>query len=69
MNSNDPKIYGQADPVTQLQVMTQHGMWPPKASMRVIDGAGNMLWEYTDTQAPPGKNLSCATAGTAGAQR
>lgn len=57
MNSDDPEIYGKADPVTQLQVMTQHGMWPPKASMRVIDSSGNTIWEYSDTQAPVGKKL------------
>jgi hypothetical protein len=57
MNSDDPKVYGQADPVTQLQVMTRHGMWPPKAAMRVIDGKSETIWEYTDANAPNGKKL------------
>lgn len=57
MSSADPQVYGKADPVTQLQVMTQHGMWPKTASMRVIDGEGRLIWEHTESQAPAGKKL------------
>lgn len=57
MSSTDPLVYGKADPVTQLQVMTQHGMWPKTASMRVIDGEGRLIWEHTESQAPAGKKL------------
>jgi hypothetical protein len=57
MSSDDPLVYGKADPATQLQVITQHGMWPKNASMRIIDGQGKPIWEHTETQAPPGKKL------------
>jgi Leucine-rich repeat (LRR) protein len=57
MSSDDPLVYGKADPVTQLQVVTQHGMWPKNASMRIIDGQGMPIWEHTENQAPPGKKL------------
>lgn len=57
MRSDDPAIYGQADSVTQLHIMTQFGMWPKNASMRVIDGVGKPIWEHTETLAPVGKKL------------
>jgi hypothetical protein len=57
MRSDDPTVYGKADPVTQLQIITQHGMWPKTASMRVLDGAGKQVWEHSETQAPAGKKL------------
>ncbi|MGG7674878.1 NEL-type E3 ubiquitin ligase domain-containing protein [Pseudomonas sp. WC2] len=57
MRSDDPAVYGKADSVTQLQIMTQHGMWPENASMRVIDGAGKQLWEHSEPLSPPGKKL------------
>ncbi len=57
MHSDDPQVYCQADPVTQLQVMTQYGMWPKNASMRVIDSNGKLIWEHSEPKAPPGKKL------------
>ncbi|WP_158960998.1 dermonecrotic toxin domain-containing protein [Pseudomonas sp. PB106] len=57
MRSDDPTVYGRADSVTQLQIMTQHGMWPKNASMRVIDGQGKQLWEHSEPQTPLGRKL------------
>ena len=57
MNSDDPVVYGKADSVTQMQVLTAHGMWPEKASMRIIDRESKTIWEYTGTEAGTGKRL------------
>ncbi|RON71208.1 NEL-type E3 ubiquitin ligase domain-containing protein [Pseudomonas fluorescens] len=57
LSSDDPQVYGKADAVTQLQVLTAHDMWPEKASMRIIDGHNQTIWAHTGTEAPAGKKL------------
>ncbi|MBP5947434.1 MULTISPECIES: NEL-type E3 ubiquitin ligase domain-containing protein [unclassified Pseudomonas] len=57
LSSDDPLVYGKADPVTQLQILTAHGMWPEKASMRIIDATHKTIWEHTGKDASAGKKL------------
>ncbi|MFJ7314283.1 NEL-type E3 ubiquitin ligase domain-containing protein [Pseudomonas sp. NPDC098747] len=57
MSSDDPRVYAKADPVTQLQILTAHGMWPEKASMRIIDVTHQTIWEHTGTDASAGQKL------------
>lgn len=45
MNSSDPKVYAQADPALQLDIMQRRGMLPHSAPLRVLGPRGNLLWE------------------------
>ena len=57
LRSDDPLVYAKADPVTQLQILTAHGMWPEKASMRIIDVTHKTIWEHTGKEASAGQKL------------
>jgi len=46
LNSNDPMIYRQADPQTQLQVLTGSGLWPASRTLRFLDPSGKTQWEF-----------------------
>lgn len=46
MNSDDPAIYTQADPQTQLQLLISYGLWPSSKTLRVLDASGKTLWEF-----------------------
>jgi hypothetical protein len=46
MQSEDPLLYGQADPMTQLHLLTGYGPWPKGLKLKVIDESGKALWEY-----------------------
>lgn len=46
MNSDDPKVHGQADVQTQLQLLTNLNLWPKTTTLRFVDGQGETLWEF-----------------------
>lgn len=46
MSSDDPAVYRQAEPQTQLQLLTSYGQWPDNKTLRFIDNAGKTLWEF-----------------------
>ncbi|MBV4498919.1 hypothetical protein HU715_026625 [Pseudomonas sp. SWRI12] len=46
MQSEDPLEYGQADPMSQLHLLTGYGPWPKTLKLKVVDGSGKALWEY-----------------------
>ncbi|SUD32846.1 leucine-rich repeat-containing protein [Pseudomonas fluorescens] len=50
MNSDDPAIYKQADPQTQLQLLTSYGLWPSTKTLRFLDSTGQSLWELSGSQ-------------------
>ncbi|RON09423.1 hypothetical protein BK659_10880 [Pseudomonas brassicacearum] len=57
MNSDNPAIYAQASPITQLHLMTRYGLWPDGVSMQIIDNQFSTVWEYTRSNAAHGRKL------------
>jgi Leucine-rich repeat (LRR) protein len=47
MNSDDPAVYGLANSQTQLQLLTNLGLWPKSRTLRFLDAQGKTLWEFT----------------------
>ncbi|MFO2465893.1 leucine-rich repeat domain-containing protein [Pseudomonas sp. 15FMM2] len=45
MNSDDPLRYQQANPQTQLWVLSNTGLWPESRTLRFIDAKGETVWE------------------------
>lgn len=48
MQSEDPQRHSQADPMTQLHVLTGYGRWPRGLRLKVVEGSGRVLWEYAN---------------------
>lgn len=46
MSSDDPAVYRQASPLTQLQLLCDNGTWPETKALQVVDGTGQTLWQY-----------------------
>ncbi|WP_434558814.1 NEL-type E3 ubiquitin ligase domain-containing protein [Pseudomonas sp. Z4-20] len=46
LQSEDPLHFEQADPMTQLHLLTGYGPWPDGLKLKVIDRSGKALWEY-----------------------
>ena len=46
MQSEDPVQYGQADPMSQLHLLTGYGPWPKGLKLKVVDESGKALWAY-----------------------
>ncbi|MFJ2363141.1 NEL-type E3 ubiquitin ligase domain-containing protein [Pseudomonas sp. NPDC087697] len=57
MKSADPAVYAQANPITQMHLMTRYGLWPDGVSMRIIDNQFRPLWEHTSSKAAHGRKL------------
>jgi Leucine-rich repeat (LRR) protein len=47
MSSNDPAVYRNASPLTQLQLLCDNGTWPETKALQVVDGTGQTLWQYS----------------------
>ncbi len=53
LNSDDPALYTQADPQTQLQLLTTFGLWPETKALRFLNAEGATTWQYAPkTQYP-----------------
>nr|WP_306660699.1 DUF6543 domain-containing protein [Pseudomonas nunensis] len=50
IGSEDPEIYATADPITQLQLLTENFPWPANKGLRLVDGNGEVLWQYAQVQ-------------------
>ncbi|UZE10568.1 dermonecrotic toxin domain-containing protein [Pseudomonas sp. B21-053] len=50
IGSEDPETYATADPITQLQLLTENFPWPANKGLRLIDGNGEVLWQYAQVQ-------------------
>jgi Leucine-rich repeat (LRR) protein len=37
--------YRRADPVAQLQLLTEHGRWPSNQRLRLVDRQGELIWQ------------------------
>jgi Leucine-rich repeat (LRR) protein len=46
LNSDDPRVYGQADVQTQLQILTSYGLWPASKTLRFLDAHGKTQWAF-----------------------
>lgn len=55
MSSDDPQRYHQADPQTQLWLLSQTGLWPDSKTLRFINAKGATVWEH-----PGRKNAAVA---------
>lgn len=53
MSSNDPTIYQQADPLIQLQLLNEQGLWPATRRLRLIDAQGETVWQSSDNEQRP----------------
>ncbi|MFI8223611.1 dermonecrotic toxin domain-containing protein [Pseudomonas sp. NPDC085632] len=45
LDSDVAEEYRRADPVTQLQLLTQHGRWPSSQRLRLVDRQGELIWQ------------------------
>ncbi len=62
MNSPHAVDFSQAEPITQLQLLTEHCPWPESKSLRLLNAKGETLWESNRqnlptielTEPPPG---------------
>ena len=54
MASDKPGDYLEADPLTQLQLLNDQGLWPVTRRLRLIDRQDRVIWESsTDAALPP----------------
>ncbi len=45
LESDRAEEFLRADPVTQLQLLTQHGRWPGSQRLRLVDQQGELIWQ------------------------
>jgi Leucine-rich repeat (LRR) protein len=53
MDSETPEDFLRADPVTQLQLLSEHGRWPRNRRLRLIDRQGELLWQSSADESLP----------------
>ncbi|NVZ93070.1 hypothetical protein HX819_11875 [Pseudomonas sp. D6002] len=46
MNSDDPTVFRNATPLTQLQLLCETHIWPETKALQVVDASGQVLWQY-----------------------
>lgn len=46
MNSDDPRVYQQADTQTQLWLLSHTGLWPESRTLRILNAKGETVWEH-----------------------
>lgn len=47
LNSGRHEQYSKADSQTQLQLLTEHFLWPDSIGISLLDARGNIVWETT----------------------
>ena len=53
LGSDVPEDYLRADPVMQLQLLSEHGRWPGDRRLRLMDRQGDLIWQSsTDDNVP-----------------
>ncbi|MFJ2483738.1 dermonecrotic toxin domain-containing protein [Pseudomonas sp. NPDC087598] len=45
--------YRDADPLTQLQLLTEHGTWPSEKRLCYVDSEGELIWQSSSDEALP----------------
>jgi Leucine-rich repeat (LRR) protein len=53
LDSNVAEQYRRADPVTQLQLLTEHGRWPSSQRLRLANQQGELLWQSSADESLP----------------
>lgn len=53
MDSETSEDFLRADPVTQLQLLTDHGRWPNNRRLRLVDRNGELLWQSSADESLP----------------
>lgn len=53
MTSDDPAIYHKADPLIQLQLLNEQGLWPETKRLRLIDTGGETVWQSSENAQLP----------------
>ncbi|WNZ82974.1 dermonecrotic toxin domain-containing protein [Pseudomonas sp. P108] len=53
LDSSDAQEYLRVDPVTQLQLLTDHGRWPRSQRLRFIDQQGELIWQSSADETLP----------------
>lgn len=53
MDSETSEDFLRADPVTQLQLLTDHGRWPSNRRLRLVDRNGELLWQSSADESLP----------------
>ncbi|MDD0970936.1 MULTISPECIES: dermonecrotic toxin domain-containing protein [Pseudomonas] len=53
MSSNDPAIYQKADPLIQLQLLNEQGLWTATRRLRLIDAEDKTVWQSSDDEQLP----------------
>ena len=51
--SEQPERYRQADPLTQLQLLAEHGRWPAEKRLRFVDVQGEVVWQSSTDESLP----------------
>jgi Leucine-rich repeat (LRR) protein len=63
LDSSEAQEYLRADPVTQLQLLTDHGRWPRSQRLRLIDQQGELIWQSSADETLPLTELRQAPDG------
>lgn len=63
MRSPDATEFSQAEPITQLQLLTEHCPWPEDKSLRLLNAQGETVWE-SNRQDLPSIELNEPLAGS-----
>ncbi|WP_050483070.1 dermonecrotic toxin domain-containing protein [Pseudomonas sp. Ant30-3] len=53
LNSDVPAEYLRADPLTQLQILAEHGRWPSRKNLRFVGNEGEINWQSSVDQSLP----------------
>ena len=53
LDSEASEDFLRADPVTQLQLLADHGRWPSNRRLRLIDRQGELLWQSSADESLP----------------
>ncbi|MBP5945646.1 MULTISPECIES: dermonecrotic toxin domain-containing protein [unclassified Pseudomonas] len=53
LHSELPEAYLRADPVLQLQLLTEHGRWPKGQRLRLLDPEGELVWQSSSDESLP----------------
>ncbi|VVN28717.1 dermonecrotic toxin domain-containing protein [Pseudomonas fluorescens] len=53
LDSSEAQEYLRVDPVTHLQLLTDHGRWPRSQRLRFIDQQGELIWQSSADETLP----------------
>lgn len=53
LDSDVPTEYRRADPLTQLQILAEHGRWPSRKNLRFVGNEGEITWQSSVDESLP----------------